>query len=139
MIVVPSAVSLDELTALTGVGGPFNAAVVKLFQNDYTPTVDSVVGDFTEADYTGYAASAAIVWGAPFIDPVAGPLVLGDLKSFPASGPFTVPNDIFGFWIESSGGDLLWAERFDTPVTIANATDNVVIVPQFGLISQSAA
>lgn len=139
MIVVPDTLSLAQLLALTTTPGAFFGAIVKLFQNDFTPSRAAVVGDFTEATYTGYAASSAVTWAAPFIDPVAGPTVMSNLVAFPAGSPFVISNQIYGYYVVDGSGNLLFSERFGTPVNVSLSTANIVIVPNFGLISQAAA
>src|SRR5882672_5631393 len=126
MLVVPNSVSLQELGTLVGVAGLLNGAKVRLFQNDYIPNVGSAIADFTAATYDGYATSAAITWGTPFTDPVNGPVVLGDLKNFISTGPFTTPNTIYGYYVvDGAGTALLYGKRFATPSNIGGAGQNV--------------
>lgn len=61
MIIVPKVsqrlwltMVLDYLRGATGGANPLFA--VKLYVNDFAPNLDTVLGDFTEANFPGYAA-----------------------------------------------------------------------------------
>ena len=144
MIVVPDTFSLAELVALVGVGGALNGAKLHLFKNAYTPTRGDTVASFTPADFTGYATSAALVWGAPYTDPANGPQVVANAVQFTSTGPFLVGNDIYGVYCtDAAGTTLLFAEAFTvdgtpTPVIIAAVGQAVVYVPVFGAVAQAA-
>ncbi len=140
MLVVPDAISLQNLAALTGVDGLFEGAKIGLFHNNYVPNRQTALADLTVANFTGYALSAAVVWGTPFIDPVIGPVVLANLKVFAAGNPTTVPNTIYGYYIvDAAGTALLWAERFATPRVVSAPGDAVTVLPGFGNVSQAGA
>lgn len=138
MLVVPDSVSVAVLNELVATGNLFDGAKVHLYKNDYTPSRLTAVGDLVTADFTGYAASAAIVWGAPGIGPDGFPGVVGDRKQFIGGSTFTVPNTIHGYYItDSAGTTLLWVERFASPVIIAATGQTCYVVPTFGDVSQS--
>lgn len=96
-----------------------------LFDNNFTPDVDSVVGDFTEASYDTYPAGGrTLAHGALAADgnqerfPTAG-------TSFPAptaSGPVT----IYGFYVlfdsypASPRYEVLASARFPSPIVLTN-------------------
>lgn len=139
MIQVPTAITLEILAALIDTGGEFDGAKVRLFQNDFQPSKDSVIADFTPADFTGYATSSAIVWPDPIISPDGIPYIIGDLKLFTGTGPFSVSNTIYGYYIvDGAGTKLLWAERFDEAQVVAAAGQSVQVVPTFGAENQAA-
>lgn len=139
MLVVPNAVSVAILQALVAVDALFNGAKVGLFVGDTVPSQATVLADLTPADFTGYALSSAITWGAPFIDENGIPSVVGSMKEFHASDPLTVANDVAGYFVVNGAGDtLLWAERFESEITVAAPTAAVVVVPVFGGVTQSA-
>lgn len=131
MIILPVAVQIAMLSALAGVAGTLNGVLIALFKNDFAPNQDSLIADFTEADYTGYARSTAVVWGTPFInvDGVAEMIAPG--KQFQPSGT-TVANTIYGYYVVDSGGtDLVYSERFATPVPLAGPLDALPIIPRY--------
>jgi len=85
---------------------------ISLFQNDYTPVITSLIGDFTEASFGGYSGPAVIAsWtlsGGGWVSPrflITHPDVV-----WTADG--TTTNIIYGFYVwDDATGDLLWAER----------------------------
>lgn len=51
-IPVPTSAFLDDLlTKAIAVGGSLETSTLHLYQNDFTPNKNSVLADFTEADY----------------------------------------------------------------------------------------
>jgi hypothetical protein len=128
---VRSTVQLDkELVDIEAYIAPAtNASAVKLFKNDFTPTSASVLADFTEAAFTGYAA---VVLTAAMLTPIiTGPGIksLHGNIDFIASGSPT-PETIFGYYVTSPGAaptTMSLAERFTNPVPIAVAGDAVIL------------
>lgn len=59
-----------------GVDGLLTGSKVMLFTNNITPTPGAVLADLTEATYTGYARSAALTWGTPFVSNLTGKHVM---------------------------------------------------------------
>lgn len=103
---------------------------LKLFKNNYVPSLDTVVGDLTEADYTGYLAITLTTWTAPFLD-VAG---RGEIRAphgfFAPAAPYTIQNTVYGYWIEDSNGDLILACRFvDGPIAMGAAGNACIVEP----------
>lgn len=129
MIAIPNVQRRAIVNELIGAGNFLDAAVIHLYKNDYTPGPATVVGDFTEADFTGYAASAIVVWGTVLTDPSNVAYVAGDAKTFASTGS-AVPNTIYGYWAQGAGG-LMYAERFDAPIPILGVGDGIVLVPRF--------
>lgn len=139
MIVVPNSVSASILAALTGVGGTLNGAKCHLFQNNVVPSIGFALADLVEADFDGYAASAAVTWSVPIDNQDGnGPVVVGDNKLFIATAPFVVPNTIYGWYLTNGAGTvLLAAERYATAKQISEAGNAIGVVPQWGAVSQS--
>lgn len=139
MIVVPTGISIEILEELIAAGNLFDGALVKLFQNDFQPTKDSILADFTVATFSGYAASAAVAWSGPVLNTAGQPVIIGDLKLFTGTSPFTVSNTIYGYYVvDTAGTKLLWAERFALSQIIAAAGQSVQVVPTFGARNQAA-
>jgi hypothetical protein len=123
---------VEELTRLaTAVGAvPLLAPTVHLYQNNFTPTPTSLLADFTECTFSGYAAVAA-PFGTPGLDvtniPVA-PLPV----TFITDG--VTPGVAYGIYIVDSAGHLVCGARFDAaPYNFAIAGDLLSGVILFGL------
>lgn len=114
-------------------GGDWDNATLHLFQNDIVPSFATALGDFTEADFDGYAAGAAITWNPAVTGPDYNAEVTGPAANFLATGA-TTPNVIYGYYVVDTGGTgLLWSERFAEPINIASAGDGFSVVPRFVL------
>ena len=109
----------------------------RLFKNNYTPVDDSVLADFTEADYQGYAfltpalwSIVALVGGRAFTQ--AEPLV------YLCTGGAT-PNTIYGYYAtDVVSGNVVLAERFvPGPIAMAIAGDTLTINPSLALSTES--
>jgi hypothetical protein len=110
------------------VGGLLEGAKLKLYKEPIEPTKATVIADLTPADFTGYAASAAITWGTPLTDTDGTAFVPGGMIEFAASGS-TVANTIYGAYLTDGAGTiLLGVFRFDTPVSVG-AVGQGVLVP----------
>lgn len=128
----PAKLTITEWTVSTAPGaggGVFNGALCALFQNPITPTENTPFASFTPADFNGYAPSAALVWGSPFLSPngvwcVSAPSVLFT----PTDG--LVQNTIYGYYIVNPGNtDWLAATRFDTPFLVLDDTTPLQLIP----------
>lgn len=120
---------LDALTAMKAVGGDLNGAKVGLYTNVHQPSKGTLLADLTQATYTGYALVAIATWGAPFLDPIGNPTMVGNHIQFqPTDG--AVPNTITGWFIvDSAGTDLLIACALPTPVVLADASHALIVEP----------
>lgn len=133
-IVLPTSRKISILEGMIGMGGALESVVIGLYKNDFSPTPSSVVGDFTAADFDGYALSAELVWGEVFLDEEGNAITLAQLLQFHADSPFTEPNTIYGYYaVDAGGGGLIYSERFEDPVPIASADDAVIFTPAFRL------
>jgi len=103
-----------------------NTLRVRIFKNNYTPVALSVVGDFTEADYSGYASQTPVF-------PVPG--VSGNVSSSTAAmltflrGVGATSNDCYGWYATATFGGvtkLVDAKRFAvTPKSMAVVGDGI--------------
>jgi hypothetical protein len=93
--------------------------VLHLYKNDYTPHRESVVTDFTEADFVDYASVTLTVagWQPAVLDMGAAQKKWGsDFLAFATSGTSQV---IYGYYVTTADGlTLVWAERFPAPQTV---------------------
>lgn len=111
---------------------------VRLFTNDFQPIPSTVLADFTEATFDGYAAKA-IVNAAGFRDPATGDLeVNGSVADevFLAGAAIAGPQTIFGWYITLAilGTEWIAAGRLDVPITVAAEGDGVVLPDILGAI-----
>lgn len=131
MIAIPNTMRRAILAALVATDGLLDDVEIHLYQNNYTPGPASVLGDFTEATFDGYAASDAVVWGTPFTDLLDNAVVAGGSKQFTSTGA-TTPNVVYGYYVtDAAGTGYKYAERFDNPVNIDGAAQAVVVLPLF--------
>jgi hypothetical protein len=117
----------------------FGTTKVHLFKNNYTPVDGSLFADFTEADFTGYAAvdlamnlPVTVAGKASCTNNVAMQYIMG------VPG---VTNTVYGYYVALNAdtfgyGRLLWAERFDNPVYFTNTGDELDLTPVFTLFSE---
>lgn len=91
-----------------------------LFKNDYTPDDDSVLVDFTESTFTGYATVPILraEMGAPAIDTNVAYTTRDTAPEFTCSGGS--PENAYGWYLTSDDDDtVIFAQRFDTPRVMA--------------------
>lgn len=109
-----------------------DAYEVGLYKNDWTPVVGDTIAAVTPADFGGYSGRIVLnAWdtgGIVFTTPRA--IVLHPFVTWTADGTST--NDIYGYYVTTGGGVLLWAERrVDAPIpavmgTVAGQTYSVI-------------
>lgn len=92
---------------------------MRLYQNNFTPGTGTLTGDFTEANFDGYASITVAAYNPVALDPVSGdyfisnatPLVFTDTGN-------TTPNTIYGWYLTDAGGETIDCGRFDAPVVM---------------------
>lgn len=106
-----------------------------LFQNDYTPIDGSILSNFLEASFDGYAPVDANGWSDPlFVSPRA--LIQATACNY-AKSAGSIGNLIYGYYILDQAGNLLWAERDPSAPVPMNVDGNVyVIVPRLTIRSE---
>lgn len=112
-------------------------ATVHLFQNDIIPTPTSLISEFTEADYDGYAAKDLVVTSPPsaFVSEFGDVIAQFPHVVFQPTGT-TTPNTIYGWWLQGPGGlggadILLYARRFDEQVNLLGPLQALVVEARF--------
>jgi len=121
--------SLRAILQVARTGLYFNTAKIGLFVNDISLTPDMIKADFTEADYTGYAALDADVVGPVTWDDAAGNAVQSfEGVHFQPSGT-AVTNVIVGWFLFLEAGELLGAEKFPVPISMAGTADAIDFAP----------
>lgn len=99
---------------------------LRLYTAGPTPiTRDSVVADFTEAGFDGYAEVAVVL-----SNPVTLPS--GDGRGSLASGNFIMdgsadPQTVLGYYIVSDTNDFVLGEAFETPVPMSAPGDFIAL------------
>lgn len=106
-------------------------AKIHLYQNDYTPVHDSAVSDFTEANFPGYMAQNLSSWGYPYLNAAFQGEIDHPIVTWLMTGS-SPTNNIYGYYVTTFAGDLLYAERNPSaPVAMDAAGKTYSIVPQF--------
>jgi len=100
------------LTWLDNLRSVWNAAglKVRLFKNNYTPVAGSVIGSFTEANFSGYTPGSLGTLGAATTVSGRASTTAATANTWTKSG--ATGNDIYGYYVTDAGGTVLyWAER----------------------------
>jgi len=109
--------------------------LLKLFKNDLIPDATTVLGDFVEADFTGYSAKTLLRtdWDdAITVDKKAE--TNHAEQSWTCSGACNI---IYGdYMVGKTSGELLWTNRFSTP-KVLDVGDELKIAPKFTLFSEN--
>lgn len=131
-VVIPNTEWKDILDSLTAVAAPWNGAKVHLFKTNVTPSPGMALGDLVEADFTGYAASAAITWAPAGFLPDGTAAVAGDAKTFAVGATPTVLNTIYGWYVtDGAGTTLLFARKLDAAVVLSAAGQFLIVIPVY--------
>jgi hypothetical protein len=102
---------------------------LRLFQSNTTPTTSSVIGDFTECTFAGYAAVSLTGWATPIVA-AHDATMLADLKTFTRTSTGASQN-IYGYYVTDNATTfLLWAERDPlAPIVVTNNGDSYTVTP----------
>lgn len=125
---------MAALADLVAVGKVLTNLTYHLYQNAFQPLPTSVIGDFTEATFTGYVALGGIVWGSVYLDAQNQANVAGQTLQYEATDAVTT-NLIAGYYvtqeIASAAATLQYALLFDNAVPISYAFAAVVFTPVY--------
>lgn len=101
-------------------------AEVHLYTEIASPLSQStVIGDLTEADFSGYAMITLSAWLASYIDPTGGASFQSGTQQWNAANPTTVQNVVLGWYLLTSGGDLLLVGEFESPIPMSAPGDAI--------------
>lgn len=107
-----------------------------LYKNNYTPVDATVLGDFTEANFDGYASE---------VPTFTIPAEVANKASMNDSSPRTfthdggaIANTVYGYYVTCDAGPvLMWAERFSAPVSMSALGDSLSVQLYFTLNSEN--
>ena len=108
--------------------------VLRLFKNNYVPVDASTEANFTEADFTGYAA--VTLTGASWtVTPNAPTLCTYAQQTFTCTVAPGSPMPIYGYYLtQFTSGKLMWAEVFTGgPYTITYVGDLIKVTPNLNI------
>lgn len=108
---------------------------LKLFKNDHVPAVDDVNANYTEANFSGYAAEALGTWNAAFLNGDDKGEIDADPIAFVHNGGGT-SNTIYGAYVVDDNGDVIYAERFEAPRVMSSNGDTITYTPRLTAVSQ---
>lgn len=114
----------------------FNSAnvLVRTFKNDYSPSFATVLSDFTESDFEGYAAVGVSLWSFTGFAGHIGYIASADGCDYLVTGGAGPPQLLFGYYVCDAGGNLLWGERDpDGPVSMTSTGNSYRVYPRLGL------
>lgn len=104
---------------------------IKLFQNDYTPVNTSVAGDFTVATFDGYSNQTLSGFSAAALNVDNKAQTVGDLVTWTKTAGAT-SNTIYGYYVVTGGGALVYAERNPAGGVLVNTTGQTFsVLPRF--------
>lgn len=121
---------LDDLTTQWNT----NVHKLYLFQNNFVPLDSSVLGDFTEATFSGYASQSISYTAASLVGDFA-------ICADSAARTFTVgmggvSNTIYGYYVvDQTTGLLVYAERFSASINMNTVGATITLTVQVTLSS----
>jgi hypothetical protein len=115
------------LEALVNKTAPQNL-VLRLYQNNITPSDTDTAGTYTEATFAGY--SAATLTGASWNAASGGSIAYSSQLAFTRSTTGS-PQSIYGYYVtQATSGILVYSERDSAgPFSITNENDAIRITP----------
>lgn len=129
MYSIPKAIKLDIVTGVIALAD-FVGAILHLSTTNFTPNQNTVLADFTEATFTGYAASSAVTWGAAHLEPNGNAVSVGSAKTFTQTGT-TITEIVYSWYLVTALGAYLLGGAFDTPLNFNQVGAGVTVVPTF--------
>jgi len=128
-IVITDTGKQKALEYLVGKDTTTESLVLKLYSNNYTPTVDDTSTLYTEVTGNGYTSKALTTsdWS------VAGGEAFYPQQTWQFTG---AAGAVYGYYaVSATGGDVIFAERFsDAPYTIATSGDTIRVTLNITLI-----
>ena len=131
-LLVPTNGEGDMLRFMLNFSAPENL-VLRLYQNNVTPSETDVAATYTEATFTGYA-SATLTGASWTVNEGAPSDASYAQQSFTSSAAQAV-QQIYGYFLTRvTSGRIGWSERFtDGPYPVSNNGDVVRVTPAITL------
>lgn len=98
-----------------------NGLTLRLFQNNHTPAIGDTAASYTEATFTGYSSQAITSFGTAYQNASNLGETDAAAMTFSMTGT-TVTNNIYGYYVTDSGGNLIFAELNPNGVFAMNQT-----------------
>jgi len=133
-LVVPDEGEIELLKKLLKNTTDTENYLMRLYQNNYTPSGTTTAIDFTEANFSNYADKtiARIDWATPTTNANNKAESSVAVQSWTCG---TVGNTIYGYYIIGSvSGKVLWAEKFAS-TRVLEDSDVLNVYPKFNLSS----
>lgn len=107
---------------------------VGLFTDTFVVTDDMTIGGLTAPTYAGYAVQATATLGSVSDNPAGDGVTELQAVVFQPTGA-TASSVITGWYLfnDAVPDVLIRVEKLETPVTLANALDALVIQPSYGI------
>lgn len=121
-------------TSISLTGGPDK---YRLFQNNVTPDHNTTSATLTEATFSGYTSGGVALSGGAVsgsLDGSGRAVATWNSITYTKSG--ATGNTIYGYYCVDSSGNLLWVERFDSPIAMTTDGSFITLVPKFTGMSQ---
>lgn len=106
--------------------------ILRLYTNNHSPTENSTIANFTEANFTGYTSRTLTrnVFNAPVT--VAGKAEISYPDQSWTSGS---AQTVMGYYVTDAGGNYMFADLFPQSRVLA-VGDVLVLTPKFTLASE---
>lgn len=96
-----------------------DACAVALYKNDYIPVIGSVLGDFVEATFPGYAPQDINISNPAFLNGQGAAELDADLVTFTqTAGPAQL---VYGYFVYDATLVVIAAQRFPAPQNMTGA------------------
>ena len=132
MLVVPNEGKI-ALADLLNSGGGLAGITLDLYKNSVILDNATVFGDFSLANFSGYASDSPTFGSATLVSNKAR-IEDSSEREFEHNGGAT-PNDIYGY-IVHDGSTCFWAEALGSPFTVENAGDKVKVLLRLTLVGE---
>jgi hypothetical protein len=133
---MPALVNSEEglKFVLNAITGAFNSGGVKLrlFKNNHTPVEGDTIGNYTEADFSGYAAVAIGPWNAATYSSGSASASATSSQTF-TNSTGAVGNDIYGYYVTDAGNTTLYFAQIAStvPIDMNTALQSLTVQPVY--------
>ena len=111
---------------------------LRLYVNDWVPSVADVLDNYAEASFPGYSAQLLNRWTLPF--QVRGATYSETDEQphvFTQTSPPAIIQTVYGYMVTSPYPHLLWAERAPTPQPMLTSGQQFIVRPTLTLTNQT--